>query len=290
MRYKIHIKRYLIFRSTNPKGIFMRNSLIFGFTTLAYLSAPTFVQAGGSEYELVAGQTVELGTVSSGDKLEFLASAGRCYCCEVSSVASGALGVRFQNGAVTGSGSPVLNQTNRGRAEPIVTMSPNDTNGSSRACFSVANSDSSAINKVTFEIRSGADGLASTSRVIASCYETTLSGGFNTSVTDFNFLELTNTLKQNTLDSGVITGTVIARNAITDTEILNQSFTAAPGDRVDIDIHSAAGSGAFGPVTVCHNGPQNSLGAVMSQYAVTSTQPLDFEPVSQLRFQTVGGN
>jgi hypothetical protein len=183
--------------------------------------------------------------------------------------------------------SAVVNEKNRTTSEPLngFTGFAVDTT----VCFNVSNSDENSRNRVIFDIFAGnAAGTSTvTEDVIMNCRETTLLGGFNTSVTDFNFLELTNSLNSN---NGTITGTVVARNAISDTEILNVGFTINPGDRSDIDIHSAAGPGAFGPVFVCHDGPPNSVVAVMSQYNITSQAPLEFEPVAQTVFQTIGGN
>ncbi len=111
--------------------------------------------------------------------------------------------------------------------------------------------------------------------------ESTLSGGFNTSVTNFNFLELTNNLISDSHDNGIISGKVIVKNVITDQTIFTQNFTINPSDRIDINIHDQVGPGVFGTVTVLHNGPAGSLKGVVSQYRLVSTTPFDFEPVLQ---------
>ena len=124
--------------------------------------------------------------------------------------------------------------------------------------------------------------------VLVRCYETTLTGGFNTSVTDFNFLEMTNTLGEFKTDDGVITGTITLWNSITNQEILEKSFSLAPGERKDENIHEAVGPGAFGTVQICHNAPQGALKGVVSQYNITNLSPLDFEPVLQQPLTTIG--
>ena len=121
---------------------------------------------------------------------------------------------------------------------------------------------------------------------IANCDETTLYAGFNTSVTDFNFLELTNLLDTGTTSGGSrdLTAIVTAVNTVPnpDVTVINgESFTVPVGSRTDVDIHSRSGPGAFGPVKICHNGAPGSLKAVVSQYNITSTAPFDFAPVSQ---------
>ena len=242
------------------------------------------------DYDITAGQTIKLTDVTGMvDEVDFIASAGRCYCCDI--IEHTGSNTRFGNMNVFGNGSPTLQISNRGAAEPIIKDSGSDPNNESRKCFSVSSSDPLDKFRVTMQILVGGSGSGSISGgdVSITCRETTLAGGFNTSVTDFNFLELTNTLQANEGDNGVITGRIIARNSINDTEIVNSSFSVNPTDRLDIDIHSAAGSGAFGPIFICHNGPPNSLKAVTSQYNITNQSPLNFEPVAQTVFETIGG-
>lgn len=100
------------------------------------------------------------------------------------------------------------------------------------------------------------------------CVDTTLYGGYNTNVNDFNFLEISN------VSTDAVTGSITATNFDGTVVISAQAFTVQPGRRVDVDIHSAAGADKFGVVTVTHNGPPGALQANVSQYAGAVT---DFE-------------
>jgi hypothetical protein len=261
--------------------------ILSSFLVLTFFSLNSFA----IDFDINAGQTITLTDIVGGtDELDFIASEGRCYCCEL--VEHTGVNTRFGEVKVFGNGSPTVSVTNRGAAEPIIKDTGSDPQNESRKCFTVSSSDKQDKFRVTMEILVGGSGTSTITdgNLTVSCKETTLLGGFNTSVTDFNFIELTNSLQSNEDDDGVITGTLIAQNAITDTEIINTSFSVNPKDRVDFDVHSAAGTGAFGTVFVCHDGPPNSLKAVTSQYRIVTQSPLDFEPVAQTVFEPIGGN
>ena len=104
----------------------------------------------------------------------------------------------------------------------------------------------------------GTSSLSAVGRV--DCIETTLYGGYNTSISEFNFLEVLNTT--NTAIAGAITAT----NSDGTVVINQQIFNVAPNRRVDIDLHTAAGPGKFGLIQVVHTGPYGALQAFVSQY------------------------
>ena len=92
------------------------------------------------------------------------------------------------------------------------------------------------------------------------CNETTLYGGYNTSISEFNFLEVLNTT------NSTITGAITATNADGTVIINQQVFTVQANRRADFDLHTAAGPGKFGLVQVVHTGPYGALQAYVSQY------------------------
>lgn len=235
---------------------------------------------------VAANTIVELASVSPGDLLNASVLPDRSYCFEIYVTGGNSLPTFSAFGLnAIGGNSPTLTVTNRGTAYPVVYGNTSFANvAKSRSCFLV-NPGTAALQLVTLATITTSGGAAATNS-IARVDETTLFGGYNTSVTDFNFLELTNVSAPTVSDSGVISGKVILRDAITDQEKLRQSFTINPGDRVDVNIHDAVGSGSFGPVVVLHDGPPGALKGVVSQYRIVSTVPLDFEPVSQLPLAT----
>jgi hypothetical protein len=109
------------------------------------------------------------------------------------------------------------------------------------------------------------------------CDDTTLFGGFNTMVTDFNFLELTNTLSS--LDLNVTLRLMPVKG-----EPFERTVLVKKGLRFDMDIHSLVGPGTYGSMQLMHDGPKGGLKAELVQYRITSQDPLKFDPVSRQTF------
>jgi hypothetical protein len=231
-------------------------------------------------HEILVGRRIgeDFSITASSDYIKFKADAGSCYCCEVLNTEGIANGYfdRFEvRPNISEAPIPLTNRL-AGLDNPTIGSGP------ARACFTVPAN-------IPFPlVELGLDWTGSfPANVRVSCDETTLYSGFNTSVTDFNFLELTNTLDTGTTSNFTprdLTATVTAINTVPDpdvTVINNRSVVVPAASRVDVDIHSIAGSGAFGPVKICHNGAPGSLKAVVSQYKITSTNPLSFSPVAQ---------
>lgn len=220
-----------------------------------------------------------LASVNSGDEIRLKVSPGNSYCCEVQ-LASG--NIRFAN--------TTIDITNFSGATSVVGRLAGDdepqlANKLSRICFVAP----TTIADPTALIDIGSV-VGVVNNVPVQCYETTLYGGFNTSVTNFNFLELINTLtKLETSDPKTVSGKITAINTVPNpdvTVINNVSFSVQPGSRLDVDIHQAAGIGAFGPVKVAHDAAPGALKGIVSQYNITSTSPFDFAPVLQDVLQT----
>lgn len=233
-------------------------------------------------HEIIVSRTIgqDVTLIAPTDYLRFSADAGSSYACEV--LAVGGLG----NGYFV---SPVRVISDNGvgtttTVTPRACGSDNPRTGvdPSRFCFVVP----SQISFPSVEIDVGWTGVYP-GNVRLTCDETTLYAGFNTSVTNFNFLELTNTLDRATTESFLLrnlTATVTAINTApaTDVTIINGISVSVPANsRTDVDIHSAAGVGAFGPIKIAHDGAPGSLKAVVSQYNITTTNPLSFAPVAQ---------
>ena len=118
-------------------------------------------------------------------------------------------------------------------------------------------------------------GAPQTAKGRVDCQETTLYGGYNTNVNDFNFLEVLN------ITNTTITAAITATNSDGTVVINQQQFVVAPNTRADIDLHTPAGPNKFGLVKLIHNGPYGALQASVSQYdgtisnfVLTSSLPL----------------
>lgn len=229
------------------------------------------------DYFLMPETPFTVDSVTSSDAFYFTAVPGRSYCLEMKTMTGTPLAA-IQALTATDANLDITNQ-DRGDATPPI-YSPGVTNFSrqSRKCFIVAGDITKITsNRVKANITFTTGTTAGQTEVRLN--DSTLIGGFNTSVTDFNFLELTNSLSPTNRDNGVISGAIIIKNVITDAIVSSKEFTVNPSDRVDINIHEAVGPSVFGIISVIHNGPSGSLKGYVSLYNLVSAVPFDFEPV-----------
>ena len=239
--------------------------------------------AHAANFRVPPGTSQSLASVADNDVVRMTFSLGRSYCCEIWARDISTSDFTSVN---DNAGMPLPSAVSRGRASPEIANGTGTNKVDSRKCFTGELIPGGVTNQIAaLPIDMTPSPVAN---VIARCYETTLVGGFNTSVTDFNFLEITNTLAANADDDGVVEGRIIARNAINDTEVLNTTFTVNPGDRVDVNLHDSAGAGAFGPIILTHNGPLGAVQATVSQYRIVTTAPLAFEPAAQSVLRPAG--
>ncbi len=152
----------------------------------------------------------------------------------------------------TGTTPPTISARSTGNMTPAITGESGDA-GNNRLSFITATADRYQITVTNAKVGGEV--------VRVRCLETTLYGGYNTNVNDFNFLELTNTSDDS------ISGTITATNFDGEVVIDEDDFTVAANSRSDIDIHTAAGTDKFGIIKVVHNGPFGSLQGVVSQYS-----------------------
>ncbi len=263
----------------------INRTITFACLCLSVLASSAEAQIN---YQAQLGSIIDLASLGDSDFVTLGVQRNRSYCIEIFTYSNSAAFSTFSNIVTDNDTGLDEAVTVRGNAYPRVYGGIGFANSeNARICLITGGSSQAAGSALLFDVRT--TGALASGRSTLKAVETTLTGGFNTSVTDFNFLELTNTTSLNGLDDGVISGIVIGRNAITDQEILNLSFSVNPGDRVDIDIHTAAGPGAFGPITVIHNGVPGALKGVVSQYRIVSTNPFDFEPVVQQPLLTPAG-
>ena len=245
----------------------MRLSLL----SIVFIVACT-TTANAEVYRLRAGQEITVDSVTTSDTAFLVGFNERSYCCQITSPIRN---ISFDT--VSTSDGVLNNLVDRGRINPW-----NHGTTNSRRCFYVTNV---ANNVKATVINLGIDVAVSSDNVSMGCTDTTLYGGFNTSVTDFNFIEITNTLTSGitTGDTGDVVVTVKAFGTA-GTELLSTSFTLAAGRRRDVNVHESAPRD-FGPVIITHNGPPGAIRAVNAQYRIVTTEPLDFEPVLVVPFR-----
>jgi hypothetical protein len=230
-----------------------------------------------------------MALVSDGDTFETSVDAGSSYCCET--LPPSGSSAFFSSSTVQLRSYSVPQSLISGRYAGF--DSPRMHDGSARLCFVVPATTAFAWVVLSIGVVYGP-----LTNVTIYCEETTLYGGFNTNVTDFNFLEITNTLEKVTtpVSDRTLNLTLTAVNTTPDPDVTiidQEAFSVAAGTRRDINIHERAGAGVFGTLKLTHNGAPGAIKAVLSQYNITTLTPtLDFAPVAQdmlrVRGETAG--
>ena len=246
---------------------------LLSLATLLILTSETYAE----DFYVTDGETEEISSLSISDNIILRVQNNRSYCCAIWKTRDGsAAAANLMDG--TPSIGTLENLEYRGRASPW----PASGQPRARHCFIFAKSADNSLDRgtVSFPVH-GLQNPLTNARV--RCEETTLHGGFNTVVAQFNFIEITNTLPEGLLDNSIV-ATIKATGTRSGTELLNETVTIEQGKRVDINVHDRSGTD-FGPVIINHNGPPGSLRAVNAQYKIISTEPLDFEPVLAVEFR-----
>ena len=243
--------------------------LLFSIALVQGFFTPAFSQT----FTTTPGEKLEVDGVDTSDSLVFTAFDGRSYCCRIKEP-TGSGGLSFDN--VSASSGTVTDLASQGQVDPWL------RNGSNaRRCFTFT--ETPGQNGIA-DITLGIAATGTVNNVAIQCTETTLFGGFNTVVTDFNFIEVTNTLTDETAGAtGVISVRIVATGT-SGSEVLSTSFDLNPDARFDVNVHDSAPSD-FGPVIITHNGPPGAIRAVNAQYRIVTSTPLDFEPVLVVPFR-----
>jgi len=189
--------------------------------------------------------------VATGTNLQVYLEAGRSYAC--TAIPGDTSTQLALDNVVQGPSNDIVAQT-RGHFTPVVTA---PTIAASQNMRLVLTPQETGLHTFRVETANG------TEIIRPECLETTLYGGYNTNVNDFNFLEITNISNQD------IVVKVTAVNFDGTVVINGLTQTVPAGRRVDIDVHSAAGNNVFGGIMVTHDGPYGALQANVSQYAGT---------------------
>jgi len=242
----------------------MKMKLLACCVFLLLCSSNAFAQA---HFPVSVGAESTSALVSTNDLLLSAFKANESYCCTLYPEA-GSSQVGF---SATLKNSSNANQTGilRGGVAPRVAVDTSDTSAmDNRVCFLPTETDT-----YSMTVASASGGGAS---VAARCEKTSVSGGFNTNSTPFNFLEC-----QNLSDSSRqirIFAIDFAGNVLVDGNSTSNQYTIGAGLRRDFDIHSAVGSNKFGEIRVLHDGPTGALDCRVSRYEST----LEFKGTTSL--------
>ncbi|MFN8389551.1 MAG: hypothetical protein U0136_04610 [Bdellovibrionota bacterium] len=192
-------------------------------------------------------------TVNATDTFHVDLTANHSYACDAIpfDAASDFDWSTTVQGTASGSPESIVART-AGSITPVITGESNGV-ADNRIVFTPTTSD-----RFVLTVQSAKSGGED---VRIRCLDTTLYGGFNTNVNDFNFLELTN------VSNAQITAKVTAINYDGTVAINGQSVVIDPTRRLDVDIHTPAGANKYGMIIVTHNGPAGALKGNVSQYS-----------------------
>ncbi len=231
-----------------------------------------FREAEATDYLFSTGVEHSLtATVNSGDAMNIYLERGHSYNCEASpqSVSSNIiLSTNVRDSLNLTGESFTARRTSQ--MSPVLSFSVGFANGSRLSLIP----PTSKLWNISFTTT-----FVGGESVVMICRDTTLEGGFNTFINNFNFLELTN------LTTDAISGTITAVNFNGAVVINAQPFSVGAGLRFDVDIHTPAGPNRYGTVTVVHDGPTAGLSGTISQYAGTVSS---FELRATIPLKTLG--
>ena len=248
------------------------SSSVIGFSTLLYC----LFQSPGSSFAINTivpplDREVTFSGAQNLDNVDFLVTSQRSYCCTLYQPLDATVSFyRF------GADSFVTSAKNRGLDAPGLAFASGEA-AQQRKCWKEDILSNPIPRTGYFE------GFAAPANVQILCNETTLRGNFNTSVSEFNFIEIT-AFPSSTF-SPAIDGKVILYRTVTPGTLeipFKISFNGLKPVRSDISVHDAlSGQQDFGQVVVLHDASPGQIRARVSQYDITSTSPLNFTLVGQ---------
>ncbi|MCB0344292.1 MAG: hypothetical protein KDD66_04210 [Bdellovibrionales bacterium] len=238
-----------------------RRLTAFFFLLLGWSFVPATATA--ADYLASIGDTVSVSggvvMVEAGDGFLLDTHHDRSYSCEgVPSDSQSEFGF---NTELVGT----IDNSNTITAVPNADMAPHVTGplgggGTARLSFVAVNPDRYRLSVAT--ARTGGEDVA------VRCFETTLFGGFNTYLNQYNYLELVN------YSDRPISGAFV----LTDNDHKERArlpFSVPGGSRVDFDLHGRVGRDLYGLVKVIHNGPVRALGGSVAFYSKRAPESTD---------------
>jgi hypothetical protein len=241
----------------------MKKQFAYLFSSLVVPSALLMVRPAAAVPPLVFPESVGGNSssilVSTGDEIGSSFEANQSYCCTMYPDSTSSL-AGFSETLKDGNDNDVAGFL-RGDVAPAVAVDPTtDTNAQdNRVCVITSEAGSY---KASIATASGG-GVSVTAR----CEKTSLSGGFNTNGTPFNFLECQNL--SSTERKVHIFAFDYAGNILVNGNSAGNQFTISAGVRRDFDIHSLVGPNVFGEIRVVQDGPAGALDCRLSRYEST---------------------
>jgi len=250
---------------------------MFKIIILFLFLAPNFVYAQRAGRVVPDMPPLQIDDVANNQRIEVVASNNRSYCCSVLRTGGDSSIIEF-----TGTDNFASDISIKAKGSNL----PNIGNANTRWCWiDVQQNGTEAYTAVRALIFGN---IVTTTSAQVWCQETSLYGNYNTSVSDFNFLEITarNALSTNTINLKVRLKSSVSGEIRNADLAINLGGSSGDTVRRDISIHDLLGNVAdFGDIRITHDGSPGQVSAKLSQYDITSTSPLNFTLVGQEKFQ-----
>lgn len=234
----------------------MKRRILSLLAFTCFFSANAFAQ---TSFPVSVGADSASVLVDQNDLIVSAFAANQSYCCTL---------YPDNASALAGFSATLKNSSNanvtgllRGDVTPLVAVNSgtDSSMADNRVCFLPTATDT-----YTMTVNSASGGGVS---LTVRCDKTSLSGGFNTNGTPFNFLECQN-LSESTRQVRLF-ATDFSGNVLINGNNASNQFTIGAGLRRDFDIHSAVGANVFGEIRVVTDGPVGSLDCRLSRYEST---------------------
>ena len=243
----------------------MNKQILFAVLLSVFISSAAVAQ---TTYAVSVGNPADNPFLQTGDLVVSSFASKQSYCCTFINRSIG-----DQVGVNTTVKDPSANDVTgvaRGETTPAVAvnpmsdMSPDDN----RICLFAEEAGNH-----TFTLNAPGHQTA----LDISCDRSSISGGFNTNGTPFNFLECLN--RSNKPIAIRVFAIDFAGTVLVDGDLAANQLTLNAGIRTDIDIHTPVGADKFGEVRVLHDGPKGAVSCKLSRYTssldLKDTSPLD---------------
>ncbi len=246
------------------KKLYLSFFVFAQFLALFFRSEAAFA----ADTRIMVGTKETLNMPMTNDRIVSNFEANRSYCCTISSTVI-ADGARFgSGGAVQVSSGEANNTFPRATFNGDIAPAVNSGAANARYCFVPRANEAYAL---PIQFSAGPSGA-----VTAWCEETTLIGHYNLIATDFAYVEVSVLTNGGDSEDDVYYRVF---NGLGNEIVLEfQGQTA----RFDHSIHDFVEADTFSTLYLVHSGPPNSIFAQVSQYAVESTDPFIFRPVTQI--------
>lgn len=210
------------------------------------------------------------GAIVSGTKFSTFLEVGRSYSCTISSndpASELALSATVEKPYGVDGATKLIGDLSPGVAVPSTDADQKDNRISiipvplrlCRGGLGCQDVGTSGLHQITATTKGGGE------QVEFLCEDSTLFVGFNTSVSDYNWLEL-----ERQIEGGITILATFESSSGASRGTRSVDLISGGHRRFDLGVHDLVGRGVYGRIALRHNGPVGALRARLAQYTVQS--------------------